>query len=567
MTTFSSAAWAGTCKPRGTTSLLQELQAQLPPTFDYYVSSLNGNDANDGRTIATAKKTIMGSADGPGAQSLLGAGKSLGLEYGSHFREQLTITWPDVRVGAYGVGDLPVLDASDILPNNTITKTADLYQFSVLLAFDTDGREFPFSVFENGQRLRRADSLKESAEAAGSFYAQQPSDPTSQPWTIYLHAINSANPITNGSVYEVAIRDAGFDTADAATGLQLSNIHAKRSILNDGVLRIRGKNSVISACVAEDGTKHTLYVTDKCLLEDVVCWKGEGRDSYFIYYYENANSDSMGTTFRRCVAIGDYAYGQQESRYATASGYYCHAKTNPLVSVLYEECYAENFSAGFGGEAQQTTVLGCFTYLTATGASGSSYSGQVTTIKGNFFDQRAGASYQKALNEQRTLLRAQAGTTNINHNVLLTSIIPDTYGFCLFSGAPDPLKPYPGDTIINFTRNTMLNEGTGNGQGLRKLSQGSLTFDHNIFYNIREVCMVENSTLTSFNNVYWRPNNGPMSWFFNGNPYTPLSAWKQFGQDTDSTDTIDPAFLTPVIYWRTVGNATPGATLDAGATS
>ncbi len=547
-------------KPLGTTDLIQQLRAQIPPSFDYYVSSLNGNDANDGLTPATAKQTIAA------AQNLLGAGKSLGLEYGSYFREQLTIDYPNVRVGAYGVGELPVLDASKLVQPEDILKTpgyTNLYQFDVTPVADIDGREFLFSTFEDGQRLRRIETTKEDCDnTPGSFYAPQ-STSTS---VVYFHAIDSVNPKADGVTIEVAVRDAGFDTADAATGLRLSNIHAKRSILNDGVLRIRGKKSVVSACVAEDGTKHTLYVTDDCSLEDVVCWKGEGRDSYFIYYYENATGDSKGTTFRRCVAIGGYAYGQQVARYETASGYYCHSfngAANPLANVLYEDCYAENFGTGFAGEALQLTVRGCFTHLTAIAAAGPFKAGAAATIERNFFDQRAGGDYQKASNEQRTLLQATAGTTTIRNNVLLTAI-PDTkYGFCLYASN--------GDVV--FTRNTLLNEGNGNGLGISKQGAGQLTFDHNIFYDIREICNVNNSALSSFNNVYWRPNSGPIAWTLNGTPYTSLFDWQN--QTTPKQDagsiSADPDFFPPSTFWHTVGIATPRnptvIALGAGATS
>jgi hypothetical protein len=517
---------------------LQQVQAVPAPTYDIYVSSINGNDGNDGSSIANAKKTIGAVL----STNMLTAGKSLGLECGSHFREMLTITQKDVRVGAYvgpaNLQALPILDASEPLTNYSPSGSAypNLFQFEKPYIPAERGRDYPYSIFENGLRLKRVSTQQECNDTVGSFCVYPPTKPAPAPppanFTIYFH------PIAAGSSFEVAVLDAGVDVAESATGLRISRIHAKRSILNDGVIRLNGKGAVATDCVAEDGTKHTLYVTDGCLLENVVAWKGEGIDSYFIYYYANGGGvtpiDSVGTTFRRCAAIGGYPYGSevtidgelQNPAYSKSSGFYCHStglNSPQLASATYEGCYAENLGSGFGGEAQLITTRNCYTYLVATCAGGASYAGQVVNIQGNTFDQRYGKDYQKARNEQRTPLTINVngnyagGTTNIEHNVILMS--QDKYGYFLYAEGTD--------AIINLNYNTLYSE-SNKSNGIAKHGTGLLTFTHNVFYNPETIIYYDaNVQVVSSDNVYYRQGNR-LQWVKQGvsAPYSSLSEWQ-----------------------------------------
>ena len=573
---------------------LQQVQAVPAPTYDIYVSSINGDDSRDGSSPAKAKKTITGLT---GAATLLANGKSLGLECGSHFREMLTITQKDVRVGAY-VGPansqaLPILDASDPLTASSDPSTGfipspgnpGLFQFNKPYIYLGEGRDYPYSIFETGVgfeqgiRLKRVLNLTDCRNNAGTFFidpvqVRRESPPVSHPpFTIYF------NPIDAGHSFEVAMRDAGVDVAPSATGLRLSRIHAKRSLLNDGVMRLNAKGAVVTDCVAEDGTKHTLYVTDGCLLENVTCWKGEGIDSYFIYYYDNSGlnspdvaGDSVGTTFRRCAAIGGYPYKSevivneelQNPAYEKASGFYCHSAALPnpqLASVTYEGCYAENLGSGFGGEAQLITTRNCYTYKVATCAAGASYAGQIVTIEGNTFDQRAGEDYQKAQNERRTILSISAnnvhvrlqgnpdiinypyagGTTNIERNVLLMS--QAKYGFFLYANGPVGY-----DVIINFNYNTLYSE-SNKSNGLSKHGTGLLTFTHNVFYNPEQILYYpanttpnpENPALdtttraVSSDNVYYHQGK-PLTWLLGSATKSPLSDWQTVELPTSDPD-------------------------------
>jgi hypothetical protein len=572
----------------GVTYLLQQFQAfqqvqeTIQPTYDIYVSSRNGDDNKDGLSPKTAVLTIAR------AIALLGNDKSLGLEYGSYFREMLSIKgYKNVRVGAYSQTEIvpytdskafPILDASREVKRADINPTpgaANVYQFSETTSYDPTGRTYPFSTFQDGKRLKRVNDLPTCTSTEGSFWFDTVNK------LVCFHPILNVDPRNPPVVIEVAVRDAGVDVDNASTGLRISRIHAKRSILNDGAMRLNGKGAVATDCIAEDGTKHTLYVTDGCLLENVVCWKGEGLDSYFVYYYDNTGltppdvaGDSIGTTFRRCAAIGGFAFGAEKeaeagignSPYYTSSGFYCHSDDLPSVqlsSVTYEGCYAENLGSGFGGEAQLMNIRNCSTYKVATGASGASYIGQVANIENNTFDQRDGAFYQKAKNENRTLLNVvgkeyirgrrdtsyAGGTTNIENNTLLIALPDGEYGFFLYSN-----NPGNASLAINFRNNTFFS-ATNRGNGLSKHGAGLLTFTHNAFYNVAQILYYTdiNAQVISSDNVYYHQGSQPTWQLGTGNPYSFINWKKQLVptsnpavkvyQDARST-LADPLFIT-----------------------
>ncbi len=83
-----------------------------PEIYDYYVDAVNGSDSNDGLTPDNAFQTIAA------AQAFLSEGKSIALARGSVWREMLKPA-ARVRIGNFGEGIFPVLDAADVIsPGN-----------------------------------------------------------------------------------------------------------------------------------------------------------------------------------------------------------------------------------------------------------------------------------------------------------------------------------------------------------------------------------------------------------------------------------------------------------------
>lgn len=507
-------------------------------SFDFYVSSVNGNDNNSGFSIATPKKTLAA------VTALLSSGKSLGIEKGSYFREMLAIAYPNVVVSTYGSGSKPVMDATDIISQATIAAApgyGNLYRCSAT-PITTGGQSFSF--FENGQRLKRTVSPAECAQTEGSFFAPAPSSGTAA--VIYFHPIGHTNPASDGKKYEVTVRDAGLTASSSATGITVNGIRTRASLQNDGTMVINATGSYIKNCVFEDGSKHTMFVSDGCTVEDCTALKGEGIDSYFVYYYQNGGA-SLGTTFRRCYAIGGYAYAEEQSKYATAIGFFCHASSGALASVTFEDCYAENLTGGFGGDARTVNIVRCKTHFVAVAASAFASSPQtVVNIRQCFFDQRSSHAYQKAQNDNRPLLQLLTGTNNVEGNVLVVD--PSVSGNILYSSQDN--------TVINFNHNTVVAQsGTAGFTAMLKNGTGLVTVHKNIFYGFERVYYSynDNSSILADGNVYYRLSGG--LGFKNGfSFYSSFSNWQASGQDGFGIN-IDPGFAGSISTWTNVGNA------------
>ena len=108
------------------------------PTYDVYVDSDFGSDSNPGTTSSRPLQTLAA------ATTLLGASQSVGLARGSHWRESFNLgskTAP--TVGAYGAGDAPIIDGTDIITGWTAYTTggvAHMYSKSVTHEAGATGR-------------------------------------------------------------------------------------------------------------------------------------------------------------------------------------------------------------------------------------------------------------------------------------------------------------------------------------------------------------------------------------------------------------------------------------------
>lgn len=87
---------------------------------DWFVDSINGNDANTGRNPSQAFQTIGQ------LESVLAAGETVGFARDSHWREQWDVAIDNVTAIAYGEGERPLFDASDLISPGDWSKTGGL---------------------------------------------------------------------------------------------------------------------------------------------------------------------------------------------------------------------------------------------------------------------------------------------------------------------------------------------------------------------------------------------------------------------------------------------------------
>lgn len=221
--------------------------------FDYYVDSVNGDDGNDGASPETALKTI-------GALPALQPGDRIGLARGSHWREQLTITVDNVTVEAYGTGDKPLLDCSDIVTGWAKTEgQTNIYEVQITPEWG-DANEL--TAYEDDEYLQYVASTALCDSTPGSYTLSG----TSGTVTLYIHPFDSTDPTTDGKRYEYAHRTHGISSYDA-TGVRVRGVAARRNLHNGGALRV-GVNGRLDDCLVPQAGKYGILCRDGSVINN-----------------------------------------------------------------------------------------------------------------------------------------------------------------------------------------------------------------------------------------------------------------------------------------------------------
>ncbi len=314
------------------------------PLQNWYVDSVSGSDAADGKTATTSLQTIAALLGKP-----IAVGSNIWLARGSHWRERLYNLPNACLVRSYGDrGTRPLLDCSSVATNGTFTKTVgrtNVYQIDWAHTKGlTTGRH---NVWENGARLTRVADVATCDTTPGSFYAPNPSGTTD---TIYIHASDNSSLITNAKIYELSARPAGLE---AQNSFLVEGIHTRRNLDNNGSLLAGfwAKN-----CVAEDGTVHNMGIGG--LAEDCLCIGNDyaataGSHWAFVSFPAPVPSGGIANAtirYRRCRAIGNQAAGGD-------GGFYAHTDGSAnWLKVVYEDCEAVHYASGFGIANTQTVI-------------------------------------------------------------------------------------------------------------------------------------------------------------------------------------------------------------------
>jgi hypothetical protein len=238
------------------------------PQFDWHVDSENGSDAYDGRTRATAFATIGK------LNSVLASGDRVGLARGSYWREQLgtSASISGVTVEAYGFGPMPVLDGADVASSDGWTKTPGRTNLLQRTWTHDDAANMYLSLWVNGTRVRWRTDLDTADATPGSWYAADTTGTGST--TVYYHPPGSGDPASDGNVVEISKRWYGLRGGD---GWTVRNVHTRRSVHNNGSFIVLNYSQV-EDCLAEDGTKHNLFVAGSCFVRRTIAWKADWAD-------------------------------------------------------------------------------------------------------------------------------------------------------------------------------------------------------------------------------------------------------------------------------------------------
>jgi hypothetical protein len=306
--------------------------------FDWYVDSVNGNDANTGKSRSQAFQTIAALA------AVFAAGESVGLARGSHWREQLGIPGDNCKVYAYGSGSRPILDASNVMTG--WSKTAGrtyVYQISCTPSWSTTDW---LNVWEDDTFLTRAADLAGCDSTPGSYYPSGSSGAI----TLYVHASDNGDPATNGSVYEYSHRIAGLYGFNRA-GCRYTGIHTRRNLSKVASLVV-GQTSVAIDCYASDGNNHNIYCQAGASLINCTAYNAYHgtTTSTMIVFYQDAPGGANGYCLNctcEMPALGAYV-----------SGFYVHA-TNPNKwgTITYDNPTCINVANAFAAYDANAVVI------------------------------------------------------------------------------------------------------------------------------------------------------------------------------------------------------------------
>ncbi len=308
----------------------------------WYVDSVTGDDGNNGKAAGSAFRTIAA------VLPRITAGDTVGLARGSHWREQFTIPADRVQVTAYGSGNRPLLDCSDVIGGGSWSKTAGrtaVYECSV--AHDVAlGKTF-IGCWENGARLQWKTSVADVDATPGSYTLADTTWSPASPVTLYVHASDGANPGGNGKTYEYANRSYGL-TAVGRTGCMIQGIETRRNMHNDGSL-VLGPSTTVIDCVASDGQYHSVFVAPGCRLTGVTANDAYHPAAIGLFIWDPvANGEDL--YFENCQALlPAYTAGM-------GGGFGGHG-TGALGTVMFKNCTVQNCDIGFGGGLATNLVV------------------------------------------------------------------------------------------------------------------------------------------------------------------------------------------------------------------
>lgn len=313
--------------------------------IDWYVDSINGNDANAGTNSGAPLRTIAALL-----AKRLQSGQIIGLARNSRWREQLNIPASGMTVIAYGTGERPLLDCSDVVTNawELSFGRTNVYETTCRVASVGERANF-VGVWQNDKRLVRAASIDACETNAGSYFVS--SDWVS-PFVLYLHATDSTHP-TNW-VVEYSARLYGIDGGvyNGITNTTLEGIWTRRNYCNNGSMVFTG---IARDCVASEGSKHNLLVGPGSYLKSVIANEAYYTETGIMFVF-NANSSNYDpVTFEDCVAVVS-----SDSPSSSISGWYGHVNVSGAFgTATYRRCIGSGLVTGISTGSTNTVIMDC----------------------------------------------------------------------------------------------------------------------------------------------------------------------------------------------------------------
>jgi hypothetical protein len=502
---------------------LSQASRQSGRQASYFIDIVAGNDANDGRTPATA----FASFSPLGSVGSL-RGKIISLARGSNWKATLTLTADDVSITAHGAGVDPVIDCRETI--SSFAKTSgrtNVYEAAISLPGDS---KIMGNVWADALTLTQVTSLALCDSTPGSSYV---ANWAASSTTLYVHAPASAVPISDGKTYRYSAR------ASAVIGTGARNhVSCLKTIGNahqDGSIRLTGINSIWSNCRLEDGCRHAALAGVGASLSDLYFYRGRndleslGTANSFVCNQPTTLGESFSTL--RCTFDGG------DTPYFT--GPYGHGSSSSQIfaSMIHTSpVFINMYSCGTANALDYRHVNPVFTNCqqgAVMAATGTAYtcSGGTGTL-----NQMAEAGFASTIN-----------STNNNLTVPLLGGV--NVGFYRVNSAT-------GDVALNISGDVLSisNCGVSNAQIIRHqrgaVSVQNSTFGPALAAAVDDVLVAGFSggtaTYVGSNNVF------PIGARFqlNGVTYDTLALWQAAGYDAGSTSQPMPATVSEDDFTR-----------------
>ncbi|MEM9805128.1 MAG: hypothetical protein AAF959_07590, partial [Cyanobacteria bacterium P01_D01_bin.56] len=193
---------------------------------DWFVSSLRGDDSNDGKSFEFPKATIAS------IQAVLQSNETVVLEDDSFWREEIQIqSLANNTIRRSGTGsERPILDASDVATGWTLSSgQSSTYELSWIPESGNGVTDARITAYEDGDLLIYRDSISEVELNPGSYTVDGFADTAGN--IVYIHPSDSGDPNNNGSTYEVTKRR---NCIWCGPGTTVDGVHLRRNINNNG---------------------------------------------------------------------------------------------------------------------------------------------------------------------------------------------------------------------------------------------------------------------------------------------------------------------------------------------
>lgn len=307
-----------------------------------YVDSVAGSDSADG-SFATPYATF--------ARAMVDGVRNFRLKRGSIFRETVDITTLAApKVEAYGGGNRPIINASDLITSGWVNYSGNVWKIDVPMEAGSIGRAYA-GVWENDIKLVEyviadgggtlAGTVALLQANPGSFYSTAAflTGWAAGTYTMYICATGSGNPNSNGNVYEYSRRNSAI----IHSGAFLTSIQAEKATNHDGMFRMAGTGvgGLLTDCVAREFGRHGILDPYSTQVNCTVYGGNQKFPGYYFHAYKNT-LDQYSASYYNCKAIGTFV-ATEGTGFGSHSG---DTITDSHNTLYYENCEARGLAQG-----------------------------------------------------------------------------------------------------------------------------------------------------------------------------------------------------------------------------